>query len=454
MLGCGPVAAQVLWSKLVSTPARRETGKFMTPVTGGFVMVGETQKASFDLLYLSKVNYVGDTLWTRRIRFPTSNGVYARGVIEDRAGNLVVSATVFNSTVTPSQSWGGLAKLTPTGDTLWTRLTGNGINTLVLGNDGNYVLASDVKTTPLGTIPTLFKYSPAGAVVWSHLLPYDNTRMGYLSTLVAVPNGYLVESMPNYGGLRSKLISVNELGVYQQERLSGPAGAGPIRLDSDGNLIGLVNGGLAKFTTVGDTIWTRPYRLGNSLRQGLARVVELPNGNYLSMGSWYNGYDMDVTVQLFSHQGVLLRDTLMFRGGANETPVGVGFTPAGNYLLAASTDTYLINNPSPIYAHLWFCLRSWARLLPTRPSQPAPQNRVFAYPNPTANDLTLVTADEHVLVGRWALLDLLGREMQTGTLAGLDPARLSLAGLPAGCYLLRVHDERRNTEQTLRIERH
>lgn len=453
LLGTEPAAAQILWSKLVSQPLLRETGKFMTPVAGGFVMVGESSGAVFQSLYLSKINYTGDTVWTRRVRFPHGNGVYARGVIEDRAGNLVVSATLFDSNYVPSLSWGGLAKLTPTGDTLWTRLTGDGINTLVLGNDGSYVLASDVKTTPLGTIPTLFKYSPAGVLVWSHLLPYDNTRNGYLIGIVAVPNGYLVTSLPNNVNLPGKLISVNELGVYQQERLSSPYGAGAFRLASDGNLIGLLNGGLAKFTAVGDTLWTRRYRLGNSPSQGLYNVVEMPNGNYLTTGSWYNGYDRDISMQLFSHQGILLRDTLLYRSGANETPVGVGLTPTGNYVVAASVDTYLINNPTVQYAQLWFALRNWARLLPVRPGQSAPQNRLLAYPNPTLDDVLVTTADAHPLTGHWELTDLLGRVVQTGQLAGLASCRLSLAGHAAGIYLLRMTDERRATTQTLRLEK-
>ncbi|WP_216680209.1 hypothetical protein [Hymenobacter siberiensis] len=46
LLGSGPVAAQVLWSKLGSSPARLETGKFMTAVGGGFVMVGDAATQS------------------------------------------------------------------------------------------------------------------------------------------------------------------------------------------------------------------------------------------------------------------------------------------------------------------------------------------------------------------------------------------------------------------------
>jgi hypothetical protein len=91
-------------------------------------------------------------------------------------------------------------------------------------------------------------------------------------------------------------------------------------------------------------------------------------------------------------------------------------------------------------------------LLPTRPSQPKLLSRLSAYPNPTTGELTLTTADERPLTGRWVLHDLLGREVQTGTLLGGAPCRLALGGQPAGLYLLRVTDQRLATTQTLRIE--
>ena len=459
LFACGwllsrPAAAQVLWTRLVNTPILQETGKFMTPVTGGFVTVGDASQTS---LYLSKINYAGDTVWTRQLPFGRGTGIYplggyARGVIEDRAGNLVVSATVFDSNFVPSRFWGKLAKLNPTGDTLWTRVTGAGSNALVLGKDDSYVMASDVSNNPMPTLPTLYKYSPAGALVWSRALRYSAAVPGYLADITAVPNGYILQSLPNSGGLPGKLITVNEQGVYQLDRPTSRSGIGPLRLDSDGNLV-TGGRGLTKYTVIGDTIWHRPYRLGNSPSQGITQVTELPNGHYLTVGSWDNGYDKDMSLQLFSHQGNLLRDTLLFRFGANEIPVGVGYTPAGNYVVAASVDTYLINNPRPIYAQLWAGLRSWSRLLPARPGQPVPQARLLAYPNPTTDEVTLAAADAHPLHGRWVLTDLLGRTVLTGTLPGLASSRISLAAQPPGVYQLRVIDERRNTTELVRLEK-
>ncbi|MDQ2771800.1 MAG: T9SS type A sorting domain-containing protein [Bacteroidota bacterium] len=453
LLPLKPAAAQVLWTRLVATPSYHETGEFMTAVAGGFVLVGRSSYPQPQGLYLSKVNYRGDTLWTRRMRFPKGNGVYARGVLEDRAGNLVVSATLFDSNVVPSLFWGGLAKLTATGDTLWTRLTGDGINTLVLGNDGSYVLASDLRLQPTQTLPTLLKYSPAGALVWSSALPYDNTNAGTLTEVVAVSSGYLVQSMPHATGFRPKLMRVSEAGSYQSARLTNPYGLGKLRLDSDGNLLA-TGAGLTKLTPVGDTIWSRTYPQGGNSYQGLAQVVELPNGQYLAAGSSYNGDDYDLSLYLTDHNGVLLRDTLLVRQHANESVAGVGLTPAGDYVVGGSADTYLAGNSTFDYAQLWLSCRSWARLLPTRAGQAEPQNRLFAFPNPTTDEVRLTAADGHALLGSWTLLDLLGRPVQAGRLPGLGAGALRLGGQPAGVYLLRVTDERRASVQTLRLEKH
>lgn len=94
------------------------------------------------------------------------------------------------------------------------------------------------------------------------------------------------------------------------------------------------------------------------------------------------------------------------------------------------------------------------RLLLARAATPAPLARLAAYPNPAADELTLEATDARPLTGNWTLYDLLGRAVRNGALPGGPRPRLSLAGLPADGYLLRIADERRGTIQTLRIVKH
>ncbi|WP_210513762.1 T9SS type A sorting domain-containing protein [Hymenobacter terricola] len=446
-----PVAAQFLWQRAVGTATRDETAEFMVPVAGGFVTLGKFHPSGQQFgegLYLSKVNYAGDTVWTKRWVLNQADILYPRGLIEDRSGNLVATVITSNPLANPTRqpvSRGRLVKFTPTGDTLWTRTvqaaSNAALDVLVLGNDGNYVAIGNLAAT----LPALFKYSPTGALLWTQLVPYNNSILGYLQNLVAVPGGYLLFASSNTN-IRGKYISVDEVGFYRFERLASFYGPVRLQLDTQGNVLA-IGGGLTKLTVQGDSLWTHSYQQYGVLLS-LSRLVELPNGRYLAAGTRANGPTHDVGLVVVDRNGTRLRDTLFVRGG-DENVAGVALTPTGNYVVA------LGSAPGPIGGtdQILFAYRNWDRLLPTRTAQSAGLAQLAAYPNPTADELTLMAADAHLLAGHWVLYDLLGRAVQTGTLPGLASCRLSLAGQPAGLYLLQVTDPRRNTIQTLRVEK-
>lgn len=453
LLACHCAKAQFLWQRAVGTAADTETAVQMVTTTTGFVTVGRSLSVGPLFppqgLYLSKVDFRGDTLWTKRVAFPGVEVLYAQDLIEDRAGNLVVSAVTFGPGAPPPANQGLLVKFTPTGDMLWTQILPasgsqqSSLTKLVLGNDGNYVVIGEVAEEP-----TLFKYDPAGALLWTQPVPYNATRAGYLQNLVAVPNGYLLISSPN-GGANSKFIVVNEQGIYQSERPGSYYYPYQLRRDSQGNVLA-VTGDLTKYSPLGDTIWSHTYYQFGQLLD-LSRLVELPNGHYLAAGTRYNSLDNDIGFVLLDRNGVLLRDTLLVRYQSDESVAGVGLTPAGDYVVAGAT------NQGPIGEgdQLLFAYRSWARLLPTRPATIASGApvRVLAYPNPTTDLLTLAASDGHPLTGTWQLLDLTGRLLQAGQLAGQATTNLHLGGRLAGLYLLRITELGQPDAYTLRLEK-
>ena len=454
-LGPAPAKAQFLWQRAVGTAANNETAEFMVPVAGGFVTLGTYVPPAPRIdtgLYLSKVSYTGDTLWTRRWPLRRAGILYPRGLFADGAGNLVASAITFGPPANPSApqppAEGRLVKFSPTGDTLWTRaVQAPSVNAFlsvaVLGNDGNYVVIGDFGAS----LPALFKYSPAGALLWTQLVPYNTARPGYLQNLVAVPNGYFLVSSPNLGNLKSKYITVDEQGAYQFERTGRFYYPRQLRLDSQGNILA-AGGDLLKLTVQGDSIWLRSYvQYGQLL--GISRTTELPNGRYLAAGERRNGPTRDIGIAVVDRNGTLLRDTLLVRYNSDENVAGVALTPAGNYVVALGASAGPIGRADQIV----FAYRNWDRVLPTRAPQPAGLAQLAAYPNPTTGEVTLTAADAHPLAGRWTLYDLLGRAVQAGTLPGLARCHLSLTAQPAGLYLLRVTDEHNHTTQTLRLEK-
>ena len=438
LLGATPSAsAQFLWQRALGTAASDETAEYMIPVAGGFVTAGQAGTVSvFDPhgLFLTKVNYAGDTVWTKRLFFAGVQIFYPRGLVVDAAGNLVVSATTFPPaappTAPPAVNQGLLVKLTATGDTVWTRPVRSpaqcGLGGLVLGNDGSYVAIGD-----LGTLPVLYKFSPAGALLWTQVVPYDNTRSGNLQNIVAVPNGYFLISSPNVGNIKSKYITVNEQGVYQFEHIGSIYYPHQLRLDSQGDILA-TRGDLLKLSVRGDSLWSRSYRqFGQFL--GLKRVVELPNGNYLVAGERYNGPERDVGIAVVDHNGTLLRDTLFARGGSDENVAGVALTPAGHYVVALGTNM----GPVGFADQVLFAYRNWNRLLPTRAPQPAAA-ALHLFPTPAHGAVQVqwpATAHPVVL----EIADALGRTVTRVAVArGAAGTGLPLDALPPGLYVVQA----------------
>jgi hypothetical protein len=453
LLTAAPARGQFLWQRPVGTATNDESAEFTVPVAGGVVTLGKSRNNVTyppEAVYLSKVDFAGNLVWAKRQAFARVNVLYPRALFADAAGNLVVSLIA----VPPAPagqpapfSQGLLVKFNAQGDTLWTRrvrapAAAAALDVAVPGNDGSYVAIGDYGSS----LPALFKFSPAGALLWSQVIPYSTTRQGSLQNLVAVPNRYLVVSTPG-AGLRSKYITVDELGNYQFERLGYINPPARLVLNSQGNILA-VGGSITKLTVQGDSIWSRSYRQFGQLL-GLGRLIELPNGNYLAAGARYNGTDDDLGLVLTDRNGARLRDTLLVRYQSDENPAGVALTPAGHYVVALGA------NPGPIGGadQLVFAYRSWNRLLPAQTARPQATARLTAHPNPTADALTLEANDARPLAGTWALCDLTGRPVRAGRLPGTARARLSLAGLPNGFYLLRVQDTLRGTAQTLQVEK-
>ena len=449
-----PATAQFLWQRSVGTATNDETAEFMIAVPGGFVTLGKSDNQTTyppQALYLSKVDYDGTLLWTRRQALPNVNVLYPRGLFADASGNLVVSViTVAPAppSLPPPFTQGRLIKFNSQGDTLWSRRVSSPasdafLGVPVLGNDGNYVVIGQLATS----LPALFKFSPTGALLWTQIVPYSTTRQGSLQNLVAVPGGYLAVSTPG-AGLRSKYITVNELGIYQFERFGYVNPPASLVLDSQTNILA-IGGSITKLSVQGDSIWSHAYQQFGQLL-GLGRLVELPNGHYLAAGIRYNATDNDVGLLLTDHNGTRLRDTLLVRYQSNENAAGLALTPAGHYVMALGSTQGPIGGADQAL----FAYRNWSRLLPTRPQQPPAPAALAAYPNPATDHVRLLGPDGAAPAGNWVLLDMLGRLVQQGSCAGRPDDGLSLAQQPPGLYLLRLTDPRTGTTHTLRLQKH
>jgi hypothetical protein len=189
---------------------------------------------------------------------------------------------------------------------------------------------------------------------------------------------------------------------------------------------------------MGDTLWSRQYaQFGRNVEVRLAAPVP-GTTNYLLAGTRANSLDTDLSILLVNQNGTLLRDTLLVRYGGNEYPTGLSTDALGNYLIGGYTD----NSPLGHADQFALKLRSWNRLLPTRPVA-APATAYHLYPNPAAgaDRLRLATEAGATYTGAYELRDLTGRLVQAGS--SWPASGLPVRGLPTGLYLLRLREGER-----------
>ena len=330
------------------------------------------------------------------------------------------------------------------GDTLWTRRVAGPTNdvfrTVSLANDGNFML-----TGTLNTQPQWLKVNAAGQTVAQASLAFNpgGIGVGYPGAAfadVTGRGGYWVTLYNDTPG-PFKFVHLTEAGVRDQDVTRQFSSGGYDYVDQvqplpgGAGYLGSVNGRLGHFTPTLDTLWTRNYR-------GSSRLVRLlPDGNAVTAGNFStSGGTRVYLAKVAPATGQLLRDTILASlSGASQLVGGLALEPGtGNYVFTGFTTRTPQLNQSALFFGLQ---RRW-----TVTSQREARARTLplaAWPNPVGQERRLTLRTARPLRGELLLRDELGRLVrrwpaQAGaTAAGQE---LSLAGLPAGLYLLAATD--------------
>jgi hypothetical protein len=213
MLVRANATGDVVWTRTIGGDRDDRVTDMEMTSDGGFLIVGSTRSmgAGGDDVWLVRVNSEGDTLWTR-----------AYGGVGDDVGTevaLLEDDGCAISAYTGSFGEGMLdeyvLRVSPTGDTLWTRTFGGASNDqangIAVASDGGFVVAGSTRTfLTLGSTgdALMTKYSAAGAFMWSmhFVMGSSSARSEYykVSDLFAVrrttDNGYIVAGSYQYSG--------------------------------------------------------------------------------------------------------------------------------------------------------------------------------------------------------------------------------------------------------------
>jgi hypothetical protein len=321
--------AQTYWKKgYEATDACAIT----STVDGGFVAAGFT----FDIvtyeydIYLVKTNSFGDTVWIKTYGGKNRDMPSALAALPD--GSVIVAG------FTESFGAGGsdvyVLKIKTNGDTLWTRTYGGSFddaaNAIVSTNDGNFLIAGSTSVSP-STIMTrgvyVLKITPNGDTIWSRTY-FDGYAME-ASSIVPAENGAFIiagssqQSSALAYGTMVLLLKIDSKGSIIWKKTYGGIGverddyASSIVSTNDGNFIvaarshstqfhngmydaTITDTYLLKINSNGDTLWTKNYGGINTYApteivatsdKNFFLIGEYLRNSYSDSGSSPNGYD-------------------------------------------------------------------------------------------------------------------------------------------------------------------
>lgn len=437
LLTVHPAAGQLLWDQTMGTKAFDETSAAFIPVPGGYLNVGQgavdgTARQP-NQMYLSKVDEAGKVVWQRGQLFFDFQFVYPLAAATDAAGQFYVAALASSNTPTSPPSVGLLVKYTATGDTIWTRriITSGERSSLrraVTTADGGVVVIGDQ-----GTDSFIANYSSSGQVLWRRSYFFSTDHPGYLQQLAKLPTGFLVINSPDYGGIAPRYLVLDENGLFVAEKPAPDYYPYALQPDRAGNLLA-AGSRLGKISPLGDSLWTRRYRL-NGAALDIRFATQTPTGGRYLLACARGPFgNQDVALLLVDAAGTVLRDTLLYRPGAHELPTGAAFDAAGNYVIGG----YATEGPIGGADQFIFKLRNWDRLLGTATSSSRPVKVAYRlYPNPASSDeVHIADSDGAAFTGNYELRNVTGQLVHRGR---TTPKQLiSLRGLPSGLYLVRL----------------
>ncbi|SHK06623.1 hypothetical protein [Hymenobacter psychrotolerans] len=441
-----PTNAQVRQQRVYGS-AGNEEGGLLTPLsTGGYLLVGSQRVTSSvsPRLFVARLNAVGDTIFTKRVTLPGYTFAIPQYTCVNAANQVLVTATTLQSSA-PLNGHALLLLFSAQGDTLWTRKTIGPTNdyysSVLLGNDGNFVL-----TASLNTFPQWMKISATGQVVSQTTINYDATDVGAVSGLFkdnSGQGGYWLLNTKGIVGNARKFLHLTESGVVDQSKPLYGNGYDLINsiapLANNAGYIACQDGRLVRFTAALDTIWTKTLRYtapnGFSGFAGPNLIQPLADGNFVLAGG-FNSFGNRVYLSKITPTGQVLRDTVLFRTGGSEY--------VRSLLVAPGTSNYVFSGyatQGPLGgADLFLGIHANWNVLGTTSPRQQPVRTLQAWPNPVAGSGTLQLRADQALIGEVLLRDALGcvvrRWPTTRELATAGGQHLQLAGVPAGVYLL------------------
>jgi len=293
----------ILWQHLYGGPDFSDVFSDVKQTSdGGYILVGSTRSYEANpgvkYLWVVKTDASGDTLWTK---------VYGNGGDDDAARSLAITPEgdfiIAGETASYSQderdAW--ILKLDSQGDTIWTRTFNSSIyrdsgESIIIDNDGNYVITGFTYIHPDDRDALLLKYDPDGNLLWYKT--FGGTDEDWTTGLCQTEDGnYVLTGFTRSFGANARdsyLIKTDVNGDTLWTRTFGgpddqwgrsinnlPDG-GAVIAGWTGTFFSASDIWILRVNSDGDTLWTKTYDYGDN--DIANKVIPTNNGGFLISG--------------------------------------------------------------------------------------------------------------------------------------------------------------------------
>jgi hypothetical protein len=182
------------WTKTIGGLGWETCRSLQQTADSGFIIIGSTNSfgAGNDDIYVIKVNKNGDTLWTRTYGGPLNDNGYA--VSQTNNGEYILACWTESYGVGSYDAY--IIKTDSLGDSIWTRVWG-GSNmdkacAIMIADDGSYMIAGwTFSFGPNAQNAYLLKMTPSGDSVWTKYYG-DDIFSDFYSVQKTMDRGYIL----------------------------------------------------------------------------------------------------------------------------------------------------------------------------------------------------------------------------------------------------------------------
>jgi len=442
-MACSPVKAQVRFEKSYTWPGTITGYKVIQTSDEGYLVCGTRYQEDVYTGFLARFNPIGDTLWVKW--FP--DGLY--DFVADPTGGYL-----FTGFLQEQENWKMLIMKTDAdGNVLWKR--GEGVpmtRGLSVCNtpDSGFCLVGQTTYYPMpGSLTRVVRVNRSGDTLWTRLIGDGTYNCEGMSVIAAGDGGFTIcgsRSEPSYGGSDGMAIHLDGGGnsvwtkyydhSYPSDMITGIAATavGGYLLTGSTRLPGNSDQALWLILTdaQGDTLWTR---IMDTLAWATPRipVKTIPSGGFALTGAVYDQASATnnmLFIKLDEEGGLEWRK--IFGSTGHEYGWNLAVTSDSGFALCGSTWNSDLQTMSLYLAKT----DHQGAVVPVSVGEQSQPEGITLFPNPVMGPLVITSREliREILITGITGNQILEKELE----AGATRASIDLSNQLSGIYIVQI----------------